>query len=148
MEGELEKVGIIGIADETNSSSLYYLEKGILRIFFIHDMKTFSMRFNFNKENLKEILDHISSLEKISNEDYESYKHEEFVYRSVLIDHSNVIVICKCITDDFWTLDFIGSAGIREKPFNYAGLKFWRIDNGRFYQFKNDLKEIYENWKE
>ena len=61
----MEKVGIIGIADETNSSSLYYLEKEILRIFFIHDMKTFSMRFNFNKENLKEILDHISSLEKL-----------------------------------------------------------------------------------
>lgn len=151
----MEKSGILGIADGTESSSLYYLKEGrsfgkivTLRIFFPHDGMYFAMRFDFTKEYLKEILDHISSLEKLSNEDYESNKEEEFVCRYVLIDHSKVIVICKCITYDFWTLDFIGSVGGREEPFDYASLKFFHIDNGRFYQFKNDLKEIYENWEE
>lgn len=149
----MEKSGILGIADGTNSSSLYFLEKRggtrvFLRIFFLHDMKTFSMRLCFYKENLKEILDYISSLEKLSNEDYESGEEEEFVYRTVVNDHSNVIVICKCITDDFWMLNFIGSVGGRKEPFDYAQLKFFNMDNDRFNQFKNDLKEIYENWEE
>jgi len=149
----MEKSGIFGIASGTKTSSLYFLEKGrsfgvILRIFFLHEGRPFSMRFDFNKEDIREILDHISSLEKLSIEDYESYKEEEFVYRTVVIDHSKVMFICRCLTDDCWILKFIGIVSGREEPFDYARLEFFNIDNGRFYEFKNDLKEFYENWEE
>lgn len=150
----MEKSGIFGIADGTDSSSLYFLKKGHLIIFFLCEGTACSLEFHLKKENIKEILDHISSLEKLSNEDFESYKEEELVYRTCVINNSKMIVICKDLIDEcILYLDFIGEIkGINVRPyirpFDYARLKFWKIDNDRFNQFKNDLKEIYENWEE
>lgn len=144
----MEKSGILGIADGTKTPSLYFLKKELLRIFFLCEGTAYSMEFYLKKENLKEILGRISSLEKLSVEDFENYKEDEHACRTCVIDNSQMIVICKDLIDDCITyLAFIGRIKGR-RPFDYAQLKFWNIDNDRFNQFKNDLKEIYENWEE